>query len=118
MLVCTALRTSLATAKAAGDGTTIYKECTMAKVSANKLQGEGNYEAAEQFNKAEQAFIKSGKVATAAPNTAPKSPKEAQELLQAEQDSQKSPKGAHPKITKPAVTSAAPAPARSGQRKK
>jgi hypothetical protein len=38
--------------------------------------------------------------------------------LQAEQDSQKSPKGAHPKITKPAVTSAAPTPAKSGQRKK
>lgn len=79
----------------------------MGKVPAGKLQGEGNYEAAEQFNKAEQAFIKSGKVAAAAPNTAPKSPKEAQELLQAEQDSQKSPKGASPKVTQSAANSAA-----------
>ncbi len=78
------------------------------KVQADKMQGEGNHEAAEQFNKAEQAFIKSGKVAIAAPNTAPKSPKEAQELLQAEQDSQKHPKGARPQITKPPGKSVAP----------
>lgn len=85
----------------------------MGKVPAGKLQGEGNYEAAEQFNKAEQAFIKSGKVAAAAPNTAPKSPKEAQELLQAEQDSQKSPKGASSKVTRPAGNSTAPKKAAS-----
>lgn len=83
----------------------------MGKVSADKLQGEGNYEAAEQFNKAEQAFIKSGKVALAAPHTAPKSPEEAQELLQAEQDSQQHPKGARIKTTKPTVKSSAPAKA-------
>jgi hypothetical protein len=90
------------------DGTTFNKELIMGKVQTDKsqgdkMQGEGNYEAAEQFNKAEQAFIKSGKVALAAPHTAPKSPKEAQQLLQAEQDSQKSPKGALSSARKSAV---------------
>jgi hypothetical protein len=75
------------------------------KSPTDKMQGEGNYEAAEKFNKDEQAFIKSGKVASAAPHTAPKSQEEAQELLQAEQDSQEHPKGARQKISKPLAKS-------------
>ena len=78
------------------------------KSQDDKMQGEGNYEAAERFNKEEQAFIKSGKVEKAASHTAPKSQKEAQELLQAEQDSQQQPKGARPKITKATIKSDAP----------
>jgi hypothetical protein len=83
----------------------------MGKLRTDKLQGEGNYEAAERFNKAEQAFVKAGKVELAAPNTAPKSPKEAKELVQAEQDSQKHPKGARPKPAQTADKSSADAKA-------
>jgi hypothetical protein len=69
----------------------------MGKVRTDKLQGEGNYEAAARFNEAEQAFVKAGKVELAASQAAPKSQKEAQELLQAEKDSQKHPKGVRSK---------------------
>jgi hypothetical protein len=57
-----------------------------------KVQGEGNYDAAKKFNNAEQAFVKSGKVEQAAANTAPKSQKEALELVEAEKVGK-----AHPK---------------------
>ncbi len=83
----------------------------MGKLRTDKLQGEGNYEAAERFNEAEQAFVKAGKVELAAPETAPKSPNEAKELLQAEQDSQQHPKGARPKTAKTAGKSSADAKA-------
>jgi hypothetical protein len=72
----------------------------MGKLRTDKMQGEGNYEAAARFNEAEQAFVKAGKVELAAPKTAPKSPNEAKELVQAEQDSQKHPKGARVKTAK------------------
>jgi hypothetical protein len=51
------------------------------------VHGEGNYEAARQFNKAEHDFVASGKVAAAARNAAPKSDREARELLKAERES-------------------------------
>ncbi len=57
-----------------------------------KIQGEGNYEAAKRFNAGEKAFVKSGKVEQAAASAAPKSKKEAQELLAAEKVAK-----AHPK---------------------
>jgi hypothetical protein len=63
------------------------QELTMAKV-----QGEGNYAAAKRFNAEEKAFVKSGKVEQAAASAAPKSKKEAQELLAAEKIAK-----AHPK---------------------
>jgi hypothetical protein len=57
-----------------------------------KVQGEGNYTAAKRFNAEEKAFVKAGKVEQAAASTAPKSKKEAQELLAAEKAAK-----AHPK---------------------
>ena len=77
------------------------------------VHGEGNYEAAQQFNKAEHDFVASGKVAVAARNTAPKSDREARELLDAERVSR-----AHAKEEDPALTRAfdAPAPREGGGR--
>jgi hypothetical protein len=81
----------------------------MGKLRTDKMQGEGNHEAAARFNEAEQAFVKAGKLALATSKTAPKSQKEAKELLQAEQNSQKHPKGARAKIAKATEKSSAAA---------
>ena len=48
------------------------------------MQGEGNYDAAREFNAAEQKFVQSGKVAAAARAAAPRSDAEREEMLEAE----------------------------------
>jgi hypothetical protein len=48
------------------------------------IQGEGNYEAAREFNEAERKFVESGKVPVAAREAAPKSTEDQQEMLDAE----------------------------------
>jgi hypothetical protein len=50
------------------------------------VQGEGNYEAAREFNEAERKFVASGKVAAAARAAAPKSEAERQEMIAAEEE--------------------------------
>lgn len=52
----------------------------------DELQGEGNYEAARNFNEAEQKFVASGRVPAAAQAAAPKSEAEQQDLLAAERE--------------------------------
>ena len=49
------------------------------------VQGEGNYAAAREFNKAEKEFVASGKVPAAAKAAAPKSEAEQQEMIKAEE---------------------------------
>jgi hypothetical protein len=51
----------------------------------DKVQGEGNYKAAREFDAAEAAFVKSGQVEKAARDAAPKSAAEEAELARAEQ---------------------------------
>ena len=50
----------------------------------SKVQGEGNYEAAKQYDEAQRRFVKSGKVDAAARNAKPKSKQEADEMQRAE----------------------------------
>jgi hypothetical protein len=50
------------------------------------VQGEGNYEAASEFNEAERKFVASGKVAAAARAAAPKSEGERQAMFAAEEE--------------------------------
>jgi len=57
-----------------------------AAVSKDRVQGEGNYEAARDFNEAEHKFVASGKVAAAARAAAPKSEAERQAMLAAEEE--------------------------------
>lgn len=57
-----------------------------AESPADGVQGEGNYEAAREFNEAERKFVESGKVPAAARAAAPRSDAEAEELLAAEQE--------------------------------
>jgi hypothetical protein len=54
--------------------------------SKDDVQGEGNYEAARNFNAAERKFVASGKVAAAARAAAPKSESERQAMLAAEEE--------------------------------
>lgn len=57
----------------------------MKRKEQDKVHGEGNYKAAREFDAAEAAFVKSGRVDKAARDAAPKSPAEEAELAQAEQ---------------------------------
>jgi hypothetical protein len=50
----------------------------------DKVQGEGDYESARRFNRAERQFVKSGKVEDAARRAAPCNAKEEAELKAAE----------------------------------
>ena len=51
----------------------------------DQVHGEGNYKAAKEFDDAQKAFVRSGRVDEAAGNAAPKSKAEAEELLRAEE---------------------------------
>lgn len=51
-----------------------------------EVQGEGDYEAARRFRKAEENFVKSGQVDEAARRAEPKTQKEADELKRAERE--------------------------------
>ena len=55
------------------------------KTKDDKVHGEGNYKAAREFDAAEAAFVKSGRVDQAARDAAPKSAAEEAELARAEQ---------------------------------
>ena len=48
------------------------------------MQGEGNYTAARRYDKAQEAFVKAGKVDEAAQKAKPKGPREAEELANVE----------------------------------
>lgn len=55
-----------------------------AKLRGDGVQGEGNYDAARNFNSAERRFVAQGKVPSAARAAAPRSAAEQQEMLAAE----------------------------------
>jgi len=57
----------------------------MKRKEQDKVHGEGNYKAAREFDAAEAAFVKSGRVDKAARDAAPKSPAEEADLARAEQ---------------------------------
>ena len=50
----------------------------------DEVQGEGNYDAAREYNAEQQEFVASGKVPAAARAAAPKSDAEQAEMLEAE----------------------------------
>jgi hypothetical protein len=71
-------------------------------------RGEGNYEAAREFNEAERKFVASGKVAAAARAAAPKSEAERQEMIAAELEGKRRAKEEDPALTKARPDSATP----------
>ena len=50
------------------------------------VYGEGNYEASRQYNAATKEFVKKADIEKAARDAAPRSPTEAKEMLEAEQE--------------------------------
>jgi hypothetical protein len=49
------------------------------------VQGEGNYDAAREYNERTRRFVESGRVGEAAQEAEPRSPEEAEELKEAEE---------------------------------
>ena len=73
----------------------------MSKTPAdNKVQGEGDYEAARRYDKASQDFANSGRVDPAARDAAPDDAREAAELDDAEQKGKSHSKGEGPLVSK------------------
>lgn len=62
------------------------------------LQGEGNYDAAKEFDEAEEKFVKSGKVEQAARDAEPKNIEEQKEIERAEEEARKRAKDEDPQI--------------------
>jgi hypothetical protein len=73
----------------------------MSKTPANdKVQGEGDYEAARRYDKASREFASSGRVEPAARDAAPDDAREAAELDDAEQKGKSHSKGEGPLVSK------------------
>jgi hypothetical protein len=76
-------------------------EQEMAMSKSKDLQGEGNYDAAREFDQAEEKFVKSGKVEQAARDAEPKTPKEKEEMERAEQAGRQKAKEEEPALKRP-----------------
>lgn len=68
-------------------------------MSTDKVQGEGDYEAARRYDEAQKRFVESGKVEQAAEDAAPESAEQAQELERAEDIGRSRSKGEDPNAT-------------------
>lgn len=68
-------------------------------IGNNDLQGEGNYDAARRYDKAQREFVESGQVDDAARKSAPQNADEAQQLRRAEREGK-----SHAKEEDPAVS--------------
>ena len=67
----------------------------------DKVEGEGSYTGAEDYDKRTKKFIDSGKVKQAANDAAPRSEEEARELQEAERVGKKHIKEEDPALRKP-----------------
>jgi hypothetical protein len=65
------------------------------------LQGEGNYDAAKEFDEAEEKFVKSGKLDQAARDAEPKSPEEKEAMERAEEEARSHAKDEDPALKRP-----------------
>ena len=71
----------------------------------DRVQGEGDYDAARRYDKAAREFAESGKVEEAARDARPTSPQEADELARAEREGKSHAKGEDPLLNQPAQRS-------------
>jgi hypothetical protein len=74
----------------------IERRASMSK--SKDLQGEGNYDAAKEFDQAEEKFVKSGKVEQAARDAEPKDIQEQKEIERAEEEGKKRAKDEDPQL--------------------
>lgn len=66
--------------------------------SGDRIQGEGDYDAARRYDKSARDFAQSGKVGPAADRAAPRNDGEAQELERAEEAGKSRAKGEDPGV--------------------
>ena len=66
----------------------------------DKVQGEGDYDAARRYDKAAREFAEAGKVEEAARDAKPASPEEADELRRAEREGKAHAKGEDPLLNR------------------
>ena len=71
----------------------------------DRVQGEGDYEAARRYDKAAREFAESGKVEEAARDAKPTSAEEAAELIRAEREGKSHAKGEDPLLNEPGKAS-------------
>ena len=69
--------------------------------SPDTVQGEGDYQAARRYDKAQHDFARSGKVEKAAHDAQPADAKEAEEMRQAEKEGRSHAKGEDPALQRP-----------------
>ncbi len=67
---------------------------------SKEIQGEGNYDAAKEFDQAEEKFVKSGKVEQAARDAEPKNIQERKEIERAEEEAKKRAKDEDPQVSR------------------
>lgn len=67
---------------------------------SNKIQGEGDYEAARRYDKETQDFAQSGKVEQAAQAAKPRNTAEEKEMVKAEEQGRSRSKGEDPALSK------------------
>jgi hypothetical protein len=67
----------------------------------NKVQGEGDYEAARHYDEAQKRFVDSGKVEKAAEDAAPKNQAEADAMRRAEEIGKSHAKDEDPDVKRP-----------------
>lgn len=68
-------------------------------MGTNQVQGEGDYEAARRYDKAQKEFVESGQVDDAAAAAAPRSKQEEQAMEQAEEAGRSRAKGEDPAVS-------------------
>jgi len=68
--------------------------------SKDKIQGEGDYDAARRYDKAAREFAESGKVEPAAHDAAPADARDAEELKRAEDEGKAHSKGEGPLVSR------------------
>jgi hypothetical protein len=70
--------------------------------SNDRVQGEGDYEAARRYDRDQREFVQSGRVDQAARDARPQNPGEAEEMTRAEDEGRSHSKGEDPQLEKPA----------------
>jgi hypothetical protein len=81
----------------------ISEEIQMTSKADDKIQGEGDYEAARRYDKGAHQFAESGKVGPAAGAAKPRSAAEEKEMSEAEKKGRARSKGEDPALTKGTV---------------
>lgn len=69
-------------------------------IGNNDLQGEGNYDAARRYDKAQRDFVESGQVDDAARKAAPENAEEEKALQRAEQEGKSHAKDEDPVVSR------------------